>query len=288
LETTLRSAERTVVIGPGRPFVIVGERINPSGRPDLAEELRRGEYATVCGEAIAQVQAGARVLDLNVGASRVDEVRVLPEVVAAVQEVVDVPLCIDSAMSAALEAALDACEGKPLVNSVTAEEEGLERILPLVRDRGAAVVGLAHGGEGITSDPHDRLEAARRIVERAAQLGIGAEDVVIDPLVMSVGVDSQAGAVALETMRLVRHELGTNIVSGISNVSHGLPDRDELGAAFLAMAMHAGLTCGIANPLAPQLLRMVRAAEVVLGVDRFAKAWIRLYREANPGSGGGD
>jgi 5-methyltetrahydrofolate--homocysteine methyltransferase len=286
VETILRSAGGSVVIGPERPFVIIGERINPTGRPELTDELRRGDFATVCSDAVAQVQAGARMLDLNVGASGVDELRVLPEVVAAVQEVVDVPLCIDSAMPAALEAALDACDGKPLLNSVTAEEGSLDRVLPLVRGRDAAVVGLAHGAEGISSDPRDRLEAARRIVDRAAQLGIAPENVVIDPLVMSVGVDSQAGAVALETMRLVRQELGTNVICGISNVSHGLPDRDELGATFLAQAMAAGLTCAIANPLSPQLLRMVRAAEVTLGLDRFAKEWIRLYRGGKPGGGG--
>lgn len=288
VETTLRSAERSLVIGPGRPFVIIGERINPTGRPELADELRRGDVNTVCSDAVAQVQAGARALDLNVGAAGVDEVRALPQVVAAVQEVVDVPLCIDSALPAALEAALGACAGKPLVNSVTAEEESLDRILPLVRDRDAAVVGLAHGAEGITADPHARLAAARRIVERATQLGVAPDDVVIDPLVMSVGVDSQAGAVALETMRLVREQLGTNMICGISNISHGLPDRDELSAAFLAMAMGAGLTCAIANPLSPQLLRMMRAAEVSLGLDRFAKEWIRLHREEGPGGRGGD
>ncbi len=286
METRLRSAGGSVVIGLDHPFVIIGERINPTGRPELADELRRGDYTTVRSDAVTQVQAGARMLDLNVGAAGVEEVRVLPEVVAAVQEVVDVPLCIDSAMPAALEAALDVCDGKPLVNSVTAEEDSLDRVLPLVRDRDAAVVGLAHGAEGITSDPRDRLEAARRIVDRAAQLGIAPEDVVIDPLVMSLGVDSQAGAVALETMRVVRKEIGTNVVCGISNVSHGLPDRDELGAAFLAMAMHAGLTCAIANPLSPRMLRMVRAAEVTLGLDRFAKEWIRLHREGKPGWGG--
>jgi 5-methyltetrahydrofolate--homocysteine methyltransferase len=213
VETRLRSAESSVVIGPGHPFVIIGERINPTGRPELADELRRGDYSTVRSDAVTQVQAGARMLDLNVGASGVEEVRVLPEVVAAVQEVVDVPLCIDSAMPAALEAALDVCHGKPLVNSVTAEEDSINRVLPLVRDRDAAVVGLAHGAEGITSDPRDRLEAARRIVDRAVQLGIAPEDVVIDPLVMSVGVDSQAGVVALETMRVVRQELGTNVMA---------------------------------------------------------------------------
>lgn len=286
METILRSAEGSVVIGPGHRFVIIGERINPTGRPELADELRRADFTTARSDAIAQVRAGAQVLDLNVGAAGVEEVRVLPELVAAVQEVVDVPLCIDSAMPAALEAALDACRGKPLVNSVTAEDGSLDRVLPLIRAREAAVVGLAHGAEGISSDPQDRLESARRIVERAAQLGIAPEDVVIDPLAMSVGVDSQAGAVALETMRLLRDELGTNLICGISNVSHGLPDRDELNAAFLVQAMAAGLTCAIANSLSPQLRRMVRAAEVTLGVDRFAKEWIRLHREAKPDGGG--
>jgi 5-methyltetrahydrofolate--homocysteine methyltransferase len=189
LETILRSAEGSVVIGPGHRFVIIGERINPTGRPELADELRRGDFTTARSDAIAQVQAGAQVLDLNVGAAGVEEVRVLPELVAAVQEVVDVPLCIDSAMPAALEAALDACDGKPLVNSVTAEEESLGRVLPLIGARDAAVVGLAHGAEGISSNAHDRLESARRIADRAAQLGIAPEDVVIDPLAMSVGVD---------------------------------------------------------------------------------------------------
>jgi 5-methyltetrahydrofolate--homocysteine methyltransferase len=287
VETILRSGSNSVTIGPDGPFVIIGERINPTGREKLAEELQRGELATVRADAMAQVAAGAQVLDLNVGAAGVDEVRVLPEVVAAVQEAVDAPLCIDSAMPAALEAALKACDGKPLVNSVTAEAGSLERVLPLVRDHGAAVVGLAHGAEGISMIPQERLEAARRIVERAAELGIPAEDVVIDPLVMSVGADPQAGTIALETMRLVRQELGSNLVCGISNVSHGLPSRGDLGGAFLAMAIQAGLTSAIANPLSPQALQMARAAEALLGLDRFAVRWIRAYREETGRPGGG-
>jgi 5-methyltetrahydrofolate--homocysteine methyltransferase len=279
METILRSATNSVTISADGPFVIIGERINPTGRPQLVEELQRGELQTVRSDAVAQVEAGAQVLDVNVGAAGVDEIRVLPEVVSAVQEIVDAPLCIDSPMADALEAALKAADGKPLVNSVTAEEESLNRVLPLVSDRGAAVIGLAHGDEGISMNPPDRLEAARRILKRAGDLGIPAEDIVIDPLVMSVGADPHAGEIALETMRLIRGELGTNLVCGLSNVSHGLPGRGDLSAAFLAMAVQAGLTCAIANPQSPYTLRMARAAEVLTGRDGYAKRWIRAYRE---------
>ena len=279
METILRSRTGSVTIGPEQPFVIIGERINPTGRAQLTEELQHGELATVRADAVAQVEAGAQVLDLNVGAAGVDEVHVLPQVVTAVQELVDAPLCIDSPMHDALEAALKACDGKPLVNSVTGEEESLDRILPMVRDHGAAVVGLAHGDAGISMNPQDRLDAARRIVERAGELGIPREDIVIDPLVMSVGADPQAADIALETMRRIRQEIGTNLVCGLSNVSHGLPGRGDLSSAFLAMAIQAGLTCAIANPLSPHVIRMARSAEVLTGRDSFAKRWIRAYRE---------
>lgn len=287
METILRSSSTAVTIGTDHPFVIIGERINPTGRPTLAEEVQRDDFATVRRDAVAQVNAGARVLDLNVGAAGVDEVRVLPQVVAAVQELVDVPLCIDSARPDALAAALNACADKPLVNSVTAEETSLERILPLVRDRGAAVIGLTHGAEGISMEPTQRLAAAYRIVERGARLGIAAQDIILDPLVMPVGADPRAAEVALETMRLVRQELGANLVCGLSNVSHGLPGRVDISTAFLAMAIQAGLTCAIANPLSPQVRRTAQAAELLAGRDAYAKRWIRAYREESGRSGGG-
>jgi 5-methyltetrahydrofolate--homocysteine methyltransferase len=286
VETVLQSRTRSVTIGPEHPFVIIGERINPTGRKQLTEELLRGDMETVRADAIAQVGAGADVLDLNVGAVGADEVRLLPDVVTAVQDVVDAPLCIDSPKHDALEAALKACDGKPLVNSVTGEDHSLDRILPKVREHGAAVIGLAHGDAGISMNPPDRLDAARRIVERADELGISAEDVIIDPLVMSVGADPQAADIALETMRLVRQELGANLVCGLSNVSHGLPGRADLSSAFLAMAIQAGLTCAIANPQSPQVMRMARTAEVLAGRDPYAKRWIRAYREEMGRSGG--
>lgn len=278
METVLGSPTKRVVIGPEHPFVVIGERINPTGRKAFADELLAGNLDRVREDAARQVEAGAPVLDVNAGVPGADEVDLLVRMVQAVMETTDAPLCIDSATDAALEAALDAYEGKALVNSVTGEDERLERVLPLVKGHGAAVIGMANDERGISMVPEERLRAARKIVERAADHGIPPEDVVIDPLVMSVGADGTAPSVALETMRLVRDELGCNLTCGASNVSFGMPGRAALSAAFLGMARYAGLTSAIANPLTPEIRTSVLATDVLLGVDAHAMAWIKTMR----------
>ena len=278
METVLESATRTAVIGPGRPLVVIGERINPTGRKALTEELKAGRMDVVRQDALAQVEAGARVLDVNAGVPGVDEAALLVALAGVVAEVTDVPLCFDSSEDGALEAALAAYDGKALVNSVTGEEARLARILPLVKRHGAAVVALVTDETGIPATPADRLAVARRIVERAADHGIPPEDVVVDPVVMTVGADSSAAAVTLETIRLVREELGTNLVCGASNVSFGLPDRHQVNSAFIAMAIHAGLTAVIANPLVAEIRKTILAADLLLGRDAYAATWIAAYR----------
>jgi len=278
MDTILESPTKRVVIGPGQPFVIVGERINPTGRKAFAEELKAGNLDRVRTDALAQVEAGARALDVNGGVPGIDEAALLVQIVRLVTEVTDVPLCMDSSTDAALEAALGAYEGKALVNSVTGEEGKLERILPVVKRHGAAVIGLSSDERGPSPDPQVRLEIARKIVGRAADHGVPAEDVLIDPLVMTVGADPDAGAVVLETIRLVRQELGANIICGASNVSFGMPGRAELTGVFLAIARHAGLTCAIANPLSRETRLAALGADVLLGIDRYAGAWLKAMR----------
>lgn len=278
METTLESPARTVTIGPGHPFVVIGERINPTGRKGLSDELKVGNFDRVREDALAQVQAGAPVLDVNAGVPGVDEAELLVRMVRLVSELVDVPLSIDSSTDAALEAALDAYEGKALVNSVTGEEDKLERILPVVKRHGAAVIGLASDERGPLPDPAERLAIARKIVQRAADHGIAVEDVVIDPMAMAVGADPDSGAVVLETMRLVRDELGVNVTCGASNVSFGMPGRAEITGTFLAMGRMQGLTCAIANPLSREIRVATLAGDVLLGTDRYAAAWLRAMR----------
>lgn len=278
MDTVLESHSKRVVIGPERPFVIIGERINPTGRKALAAQLAEGRFDLVQSDALAQVEAGAHMLDVNAGVPGIDEAAVLARAVQEVTAVVDVPLCIDSSVVEALAAALEAYPGKALVNSVTGEEERLERILPLVSRHGAAVIGMANDETGISMEPAERLGVARRIVERARDHGIPAEDVVIDPIAMTVGADDRAVLVTLETIRLVRRELGNNLTLGASNVSFGLPDRHSLGAAFLPMAVQAGLTSAIANPLVPAVRKATLASDLLLGRDEYAARWIAAYR----------
>ncbi len=283
METVLESKKQKVVIGPDRPFAIIGERINHTGRKKLAQELREGNLDRVLSDAEAQVQAGAAMLDVNAGVPGADEAALLVKILRMVQEIVDLPLSIDSSVVEALEAALPEYQGKALVNSVTGEEERLEKLLPLVKKHGAAVIGLAHDEAGVSMNPEDRLRAARRIVERAADHGIASENVLIDPLVMPVGAEPTAAAVALETARLVRQELGNNLTCGASNVSFGMPGRKLLNAAFLPMAMQAGLTSAITNPLTVEVRKAVLAADVLLGRDAYARTWIQVHREENKG-----
>lgn len=278
MDTVLASPSREVVIGPDRPFVIVGERINPTGRRAFAEQLAAGDLEPVRAEALAQVEAGAPVLDVNAGIPGVDEVDLLVRMVKLVAETVDAPLAIDSSTDAALEAALAVYEGKALVNSVTGEEDKLERILPIVKRHGAAVIGLANDERGPLPDPTERLLVARRILERAADHGIPPQDVIIDPLAMTVGADPDAGRIVLETMRLVRDELGVNLICGASNVSFGMPGRAELTATFVAMARMVGLTCAIANPLSRDMRMATLGGDVLLGIDRYAATWLRTIR----------
>jgi len=278
LETRLSSRRREVVIAGDRPFVIIGERINPTGRKVLAAEMKEGVMDRVRSDAEAQVAAGAHMLDVNAGIPAVDEPGLLVAAMRAVMEVTDAPICIDSSIIEALEAGLSAYEGKALVNSVTAEDERLERILPLVKKHGAAVIGMANDETGISMVPAERLELARRIIQRAADHGVPQEDVIIDPIAMTVAADPTCGLITLETMRLIRDELGNNMTCGASNVSFGLPDRATVNAAFLPLAMHAGLTCAITNPLEPQVRRAVLAGDLLLGHDEYAMRWIASFR----------
>jgi len=284
-ETVLSSATREVVIGFERPFVIIGERINPTGRKVLAAEMAAGDLSRVEADARAQVEAGAQMLDVNAGIPLADEPAILAEAVRLVQSVTDVPLSIDSSVVAALEAGLAAYQGKALVNSVTGEEERLESVLPLVRRHGAAVVAISNDESGISEDPDVRFEVARRIVERAEDHGIPRADVVVDPLVMPVGAVNSAGRQVLYLVRRLREELGVNTTCGASNVSFGLPNRHGINSAFLTMAIASGLTSAITNPLHPEVIQAVLGADVMMGHDPDCRRWIGRYR-APPAPGG--
>ena len=277
MDTVLQSRSRTVTIGPEQPFCIIGERINPTGRKRFAEELRGGNLSTVVVDTEAQAEAGADVLDVNAGIPLVDEAELLQQMLTTIQANTDLPLCIDSSVIEALEAGLSVYEGKALVNSVTGEDERLEEILPLVAKYGAAVIGLANDETGIPETPQQRLEIATKIVKAAGDHGIPPSDVVIDPLAMTVGADTEAVSTTLEASRLIRAELGVNMSLGASNVSFGLPQRHVLNAAFLPMAMAAGLTSAIMST-APVCVESVRAADLLLGHDPWGASWIAAHR----------
>jgi 5-methyltetrahydrofolate--homocysteine methyltransferase len=277
MDTVLRSRSSSVTIGAGQPFCIIGERINPTGRKTFAEELRAGDLSTVTADALAQVQAGANMLDINAGIPLVDEPELLKAMLRAAQDAVDAPICIDSSVIEALEAGLSVYEGRALVNSVTAEDERLEEILPLVARHEAAVVGLANDETGIPETPEERLRHARKIISAANDHGIATEDVIIDPLAMTVGADTEAVTTTLRTISLIRDELGVNMCLGASNVSFGLPQRHVLGAAFLPMAMAAGLTSAIMSTAAV-CVESVRAADLLLGHDAWGASWIAAHR----------
>ncbi len=277
MDTVLRSRSKTVTIGAGQPFCVIGERINPTGRKTFAEQLRNGDLSTVSADAVAQVQAGADMLDVNAGIPLVDEPELLKAMLGAVQDAVEAPICIDSSVIEALEAGLSVYEGRALVNSVTAEDERLDEILPLVARHGAAVIGLANDETGIPETPQKRLECARKIVGAAGDHGIAAEDVIIDPLAMTVGADTEAVTTTLATISLIRDELGVNMCLGASNVSFGLPRRHTLNAGFLPMAMAAGLTSAIMST-AEVCVESVRAADLLLGHDPWGASWIAAHR----------
>ncbi|HVF07053.1 MAG TPA: dihydropteroate synthase [Actinomycetota bacterium] len=278
--TVLSGPGGEVAIGDEHPFRIIGERINPTGRTQLTEELKVMDMTTVQRDALAQVRAGAAVLDLNAGIPGFDEPAMLTAVVRAVHEVVDVPLCLDSSTPEALEAAVPLARGKVLINSVTAEEHSLKRLLPLVAGFGAAVIGMANDEHGISMDPLARLAAARRIVERAADHGIDRADVIIDPLTMPIGAAGDAATAMLDTVRLIRDELGVNVSCGASNISFGMPDRQGIDAAFLTMASMAGMNVAITNPLHAPVRTALLASDLLLGRDTFGAAWIAEHRAA--------
>ncbi|MGD8517805.1 MAG: dihydropteroate synthase [Anaerolineae bacterium] len=282
METVLKGTGKKVVVAPDRPTVLLGERINPTGKKKLAAALLEGDLEIVRKEALAQVEAGADILDVNVGAAGVDEVDLLPKAVKLVLETVDQPVAIDTADGKALAAALATHkevnpDGKPLVNSVNGEEASLERVLPLVAEYGTAVIGLCMDDDGIPATPEERLAVAKKIVERAAGLGIPREDILIDCLALTVGADSKAGWITLEAIRIVREELGVNLALGASNVSFGLPDRETLNGAFLAMAIARGLNCPIVD--AAKVAHYIQAADLALGRDEYAMRYLKAYRK---------
>lgn len=279
MNTTISSAGQTVTIGPDHPFVIIGERINPTGRKVLTAQMIERNMSMVCRDARRQVEAQAHILDVNAGVP-VDgiEPEILQLAIKSVQETVDVPISIDSSVVEALDAGLSVYEGKALVNSVTYEDERLETVLPLVKKYGAAVVGVANDDTGISNDPEERLRIARLLVERAADHGIPAKNVVIDPLALTVSADDNAAQVTLETIRLIRENLGVNMTCGASNISFGLPWRPTINSAFLSMAIAAGLTSAITNPLEAEIRHTIFAADLLMGHDPYAGNLIQAFR----------
>jgi 5-methyltetrahydrofolate--homocysteine methyltransferase len=284
LSTVVSSATTTVEISRDLPTVIIGERINPTGRKKVLAALQEGNFDMVREDATTQVAAGATVLDVNAGVPGADEPALLQQVMRTVMDVTDVPLCIDTADPEALGAALSLYEGKALVNSVNGEERSLGAVLPLVNEHGAAVIGLCMDDDGIPETPEQRLAVAAKIIERAGALGIPPEDVAIDPLALTMGADSSAGRVALETIKLVVEEFGVNITMGASNISFGMPDRKYINAAFIAMAIHAGLTCPITNPLVTEINTAILAADLTMGRDDYGMRWIQGYRQRQEAS----
>jgi 5-methyltetrahydrofolate--homocysteine methyltransferase len=281
-ETVVSSATRELVIGFDRPFVLIGERINPTGRKIMAEEMKVGDYSRVASDALAQVAAGAHMLDVNAGIPLADEPRILAESIQLVQSLTDVPLSIDSSIIDALESGLAVYQGKALVNSVTGEDESLDRVLPLVKKYGAAVVAISNDETGISEDIDERYKVAKKIVERAADYGIPACDVIVDPLVMPIGAINSAGREVLRLIHRLRTELKVNTTCGASNVSFGLPNRNGFNGAFISMAIQAGMTSAITNPLHAEVVAASLGADVMLGKDPNCARWIKHFREPAP------
>ena len=280
-KTVISSKTKEVIIGSEQPFVIIGERINPTGRKLLAEEMKAGNLERVREDALSQVAAGAQLLDVNAGVPLADEPKILADSIKLIQGITDVPLCIDSSIVEALERGLEAYEGKALLNSVTGEEERLDTVLPLVKKFGCAVIGISNDDSGISEDINVRFDVAKKIVERAMDHGIPKEDVIIDPLVMPVGAINDAGRQVLELIKKLQNELGVNTTCGASNLSFGLPNRHGLNTAFLAMAIASGMPCAITNPLEKEIMQSVKGANVVMGHDPECSDWIMSYREPN-------
>jgi 5-methyltetrahydrofolate--homocysteine methyltransferase len=278
MDTVLSSKTKTITIGSDKPFCVIGERINPTSRKKFAEELKNDDFSTVLVDLNNQIEAGADKVDVNAGIPLVDEAELLAQMIRLIQEHVDFPLCIDSSVIEALEAGLDAYDGKALVNSVTGEDDRLEAILPIVARHGAAVIGLANDETGIPETAEQRLTIARKILSAAGDHGIPPEDVLIDPLAMPVGADPSVVRVTLQAIQMIRDELGLNMCLGASNVSFGLPERHTLNASFLAMASAHGLTSAIMNALSEECVRSVRASDLMLGRDEWGAAWIAGHR----------
>ena len=284
--TVVSSPTREVRIGFNQPFCIIGERINPTGRKILAQEMRNGDYSRVESDALAQVEAGAHMLDVNAGIPLTDEPKILAECVQLIQSLTDVPLSIDSSIVAALESGLSVYQGKALVNSVTGEEERLESVLPLVKKYEAAVVAISNDETGISEDPDIRFSVAKKIVERAADHGISRADIIVDPLVMPIGAINTAGRQVVHIVKRLREELQVNTTCGASNISFGLPNRHGLNATFLAMTIGAGLTSAITNPLHPEMMQAALGANVMMGNDPHCRRWVQKYREPQVANGG--
>ena len=280
-QTLISSKTKEVIIGSDQPFVIIGERINPTGRKLLAEEMKAGNLERVREDALSQVAAGAQMLDVNAGVPLADEPKILADSIKLIQDITDVPLCIDSSIVEALKRGLEAYEGKALLNSVTGEEERLETVLPLVKKFGCAVIGISNDDSGISEDINVRFDVAKKIVERAMDHGIPKEDVIIDPLVMPVGAINDAGRQVLELIKKLQNELGVNTTCGASNLSFGLPNRHGLNTAFIAMAIASGMPCAITNPLEKEIMQSVKGANVVMGHDPECSDWISNYRDPN-------
>lgn len=278
LKTVVSSKSQTVEISRDLPTVIIGERINPTGRKKVLAALQEGNFDIIREDAVTQVEAGADILDVNAGVPGVDEVALLQKMLRMVMEVTDVPLCIDTADPEALAAALSIYEGKALVNSVNGEERSMNSVLPLVQEHGAAVIGLCMDDDGIPETAEARLAVADKIIERAGKLGIEPQNVIIDPLALTMGADSSAGRVALDTIEMVVEKFGVNVTMGASNISFGMPDRKYINATFIAMAIHAGLTCPITNPLVTEIQTAVLAADLSMGRDDYGMNWIKAYR----------
>ncbi len=286
-DTVISSATKEVVIGFDRPFVMIGERINPTGRKLLAAEMKEGDFSRVEADALAQVAAGAHMLDVNAGIPLADEPALLAQAIQLVQSITDVPLAIDSSIVEALEAGIAVYQGKPLINSVTGEDEQMERVLPLVAKAGAAVVAISNDETGISEDPNVRFEVAKKIVHRAADHGIPVADIVVDPLVMPIGAMGTAGQQVFALVRRLRDELGVNTTCGASNVSFGLPNRHNITGTFLSMAITAGMTSAIMNPLHSEVKTAIMAADVLAGNDENCAAWIQEFREPGAEGAGG-
>ncbi|MCX8515826.1 MAG: dihydropteroate synthase [Alphaproteobacteria bacterium] len=287
-DTIITSDKQKIIIGFDRPFVVIGERINPTGRKKLAAEMKEGNFETVIRDVEAQIKAGAHMLDINAGIPLADEPAILAKTIQLVQDMTDIPLSIDSSIVAALERGLSVYKGKALLNSVTGEEERLEVVLPLVKKYNCAVIGISNDETGISEDPDVRFEVAKKIVHRALDHGIPAADVLIDPLVMPIGALGKAGQAAFKLIRRLREELKVNTSCGASNISFGLPNRHALNAAFLSMAIGAGMTSAIMNPLHEEEMVGILSADVIAGNDLNCASWISKFREPPVGGAGGE